>query len=571
MMLFLFKSAIVLSVLLMFYKLFLQKESFFTLNRYYLLLGLLLTFSLPFLTLPELMDHQGIVDKVLSAPKQTMLIDLPSQQNEEIHSPAADSEIDGTTDNNALQITRNKRGVWYWIGLLYGFGFIVLSLNFLTQLLGIFMRIRKSKDRLVDGNARILNQSEETEPCSFFKYIFINPDAYDWNTYEQIIEHEKIHVQKRHSLDLLLAEVAIIILWFNPLAWLYRREVEKNIEYQTDAILLESNKVASETYQMNLLNIASLKKTNALVSNYNQSLIKKRIIMMNKQKSNSNSYWKYAFVAPLLFAILLVLNQPSVLQAQEPKEEVYRDAEEDNNYENEYDDDLNPLLRAVRHGDYTAVERMLKNGADVNLMQRGEGTPLTMAIRSEHFNIAELLMEKGADANLGTDADGYPLWMAARKGNVKLVRLLIRQGANVNTKFPGDGSALIQAAKTGNLEMVNVLVDLGADVNMSVEGDGNPLIMASKRGSLDVVKFLMNKGAKVNTEVPGDETPLINASEQGHLDVVKFLVAQGADVNKVCKEELRDGSIRVRTALQMAKRKGHEAVVDYLVKKGAID
>lgn len=571
MILFLFKSAIVLSVLLMFYKLFLQKESFFTLNRYYLLLGLLLTFSLPFLTLPELMDHQGIVDKVLSAPKQTMLIDLPSQQNEEIHSPAADSEIDGTTDNNALQITRNKRGVWYWIGLLYGFGFIVLSLNFLTQLLGIFMRIRKSKDRLVDGNARILNQSEETEPCSFFKYIFINPDAYDWNTYEQIIEHEKIHVQKRHSLDLLLAEVAIIILWFNPLAWLYRREVEKNIEYQTDAILLESNKVASETYQMNLLNIASLKKTNALVSNYNQSLIKKRIIMMNKQKSNSNSYWKYAFVAPLLFAILLVLNQPSVLQAQEPKEEVYRDAEEDNNYENEYDDDLNPLLRAVRHGDYTAVERMLKNGADVNLMQRGEGTPLTMAIRSEHFNIAELLMEKGADANLGTDADGYPLWMAARKGNVKLVRLLIRQGANVNTKFPGDGSALIQAAKTGNLEMVNVLVDLGADVNMSVEGDGNPLIMASKRGSLDVVKFLMNKGAKVNTEVPGDETPLINASEQGHLDVVKFLVAQGADVNKVCKEELRDGSIRVRTALQMAKRKGHEAVVDYLVKKGAID
>lgn len=571
MILFLFKSAIVLSVLLMFYKLFLQKESFFTLNRYYLLLGLLLTFSLPFLTLPELVDHQGIVDKVLSAPKQTMLIDLPSQQNEEIHSPAADSEIDGTMDNNALQITRNKRGIWYWIGLLYGFGFIVLSLNFLTQLLGIFVRIRKSKDRLVDGNARILNQSEETEPCSFFKYIFINPDAYDWNTYEQIIEHEKIHVQKRHSLDLLLAEVAIIILWFNPLAWLYRREVEKNIEYQTDAILLESNKVASETYQMNLLNIASLKKTNALVSNYNQSLIKKRIIMMNKQKSNSNSYWKYAFVAPLLFAILLVLNQPSVLQAQEPKEEVYRDAEEDNNYENEYDDDLNPLLRAVRHGDYTAVERMLKNGADVNLMQRGEGTPLTMAIRSEHFNIAELLMEKGADANLGTDADGYPLWMAARKGNVKLVRLLIRQGANVNTKFPGDGSALIQAAKTGNLEMVNVLVDLGADVNMSVEGDGNPLIMASKRGSLDVVKFLMNKGAKVNTEVPGDETPLINASEQGHLDVVKFLVAQGADVNKVCKEELRDGSIRVRTALQMAKRKGHEAVVDYLVKKGAID
>lgn len=571
MILFLFKSAIVLSVLLIFYKLFLQKESFFTLNRYFLLLGLLLTFSLPFVTLPELVDHQGIVDKVLSEPELVMPTDFPSGKNEELPTHASASEISVTADSKAPINTQNRHGILYWIGLLYGFGFLVLSLNFLTQLLGIFKRIHNSKDRLTDGNAIILNQKTGTEPCSFFKYIFIDPQAYEWKAYEQIIEHEKIHAHKHHSLDLLLAEVAIIILWFNPLAWQYRKEVEKNIEYQTDAILLESNKVASEAYQMNLLNIASLKKTNTLVSNYNQSLIKKRIIMMNRQKSNSNGYWKYAFVAPLLFTILLVLNQPSVLQAQEPNEEVYLDAEEDKNYENEYDDDLKPLLRAVQHGDYAAVERMLNKGADVNLMQRGEGTPLTIAIASGHFNIAELLMEKGADANLGTDADGYPLWMAARKGNVKLVRRLIRQGADVNTKFPGDGSALIQAAKTGNLEMVSVLVDLNADVNMFVKGDGNPLIMASKRGSLDVVKFLVKNGATVNAEVLGDETPLINASEQGHLAVVKFLVEQGADVNKVCKEEIRDGSIRVRTALQMAKKKGHDEVVEYLVKKGAID
>jgi len=568
-MIFLLKAAIVLSILLGFYKLFLQKESFFRVNRAYLLVGLILTFILPLVTLPELVDHQGIVDKVVSETKMTAINESSLEEASKQSDVVLNYEIKEGKDDIIPSEVNNKRGIVYWIGLLYFIGVAILSLNFLTQLFGIYRKINRSIYRQIDGRCIILNHAEEAEPCSFFRYVFVNQTKYDNHTYIQIIEHEKVHVKKYHSLDLILAEMAIIILWFNPLVWLYRKEVEKNIEYQTDAPLLESNKVVSEDYQLSLLNMASYKKSNVLVSNYNQSLIKKRIVMMNKQKSNRNSYWKYAFLAPTLFVTLLLLNQPHTLQAQEVVEEVYNDTDGENDYENELDDDLKPLLHAVRQGDYAAVEKMLENGSDVNLIQRGEGTPLTMAIRSEQFKIAQLLMQKGADPNLGTNSDGYPLWMAARKGNVKLVRFLISEGADVNTKFPGDGSALIQAAKTSNLEMVEVLVDLKADVNMAVRGDGNPLIMASKAGSMEVVEYLIAKGADVNKEVPGDETPLINASEQGHLEVVKYLISKGADVNKVCKEEV-NGKIRVRTALMMASKKGHDKVVEYLKNKGAV-
>ena len=81
---------------------------------------------------------------------------------------------------------------------------------------------------------------------------------------------------------------------------------------------------------------------------------------MNKQNSNNSSYWKYAFLAPTLFMTLLVLNPPYALQAQDSGLEVYNDGSDENDYENEFDDDLKPLLRAARQGDVNAVKRMLK-------------------------------------------------------------------------------------------------------------------------------------------------------------------------------------------------------------------
>lgn len=567
-MIFLAKASILILVLLAFYKLLLERESFFAVNRIYLMVSLLFVFTLPFISLPKLVEHQGAVSSWL----ERTTYQKPTQSNFEATEPekkipqTESMEVLGKSNPVAASPSR-VYGFGFWLFWIYIFGVIILTAHLIVQIVGIYLTVKKTEDRVEDSEYTILNVQDDSGPRSFFKYIFVNPNKYDSEAYEQILEHEKIHVKQKHCIDLLLAEIAIIVLWFNPFVWLFRKEVEKNIEYQTDELLLESSVVEPQNYQMNLLEICVEQKPLTIVSNYNQSLIKKRIVMMNKKKSNGHSYWKYAFIAPTLMVTLLLLNQPFSIQAQDKVESTFMN--EDGEYENDNENDRFPLLQAAWTGNYDLVKKLVSDGANVNQLQEGEGTALVLAIRQEEFKIAKFLLEKGADPNLGSSSDGHPLWLAARKGDIELVRLLVKQGADVNTKFHGDGSALIQACKMGNLEMAKVLVELKADVNMEVQGDGNPLIMAAKGGYLEIMDYLVGLGADVNHEVHGDETPLINASEQGHLDVVKFLVGEGADVNKVCTERLHDGSIRVRTALKMAEKKEHNSVAQYLKSKGA--
>ncbi len=572
-MVFLVKASVVILILWLFYKLLLERESFFAVNRMYLLVGLLMVFLLPFIALPELVNHQGVVSDWL---EQT-----PLQEPQESFVSSAESDPENVRSTNYVMSQENNptnvppttgKSIGFWLFAIYVFGVIVLAAHLLFQLATVFFQVQRTVDKVDDVNCTIVNVEDDYGPRSFFNYILLNPGKYNSETYEQILEHEKIHVKLMHSIDLLIAEIAIIILWFNPIVWLFKKDIEKNIEYQTDALLLKSPAVETEKYQLNLIEIAVERKPLTIVSNYNQSLIKKRIVMMNKRKSNTHSYWKYAFIAPTLVVTLLLLNQPLSVKAQEKVVSLgERNTAErfDNEYDDDIDRDLAPLLYAVRIGDFDRVKELIAKGADVNLVQEGEGTALVMAIRQNRLQIARYLLEKGADPNLGTNSDGHPLWLAARNGDIELVELLVAKGVDVNKKFPGDGSALIQASKNGDLAMAKALVRLKADINMGVHGDGNPLIMASKGGHFELVEYLVGLGAAINQEVKGDETPLINASEQGHLAIVKFLVEKGADVNKICTERLRDGNIRVRTALLMAERKGHDSIVKYLKSKGA--
>ena len=570
-MVFLIKASIVIFILLAFYKLILERESFFAVNRFYLMACLLLTFILPFIALPKLVDHQGVLNSWIESTSLNNIekpITEPSEPGAIVLAPSNSASHEKS--NSDVYSPRKSYSFGFWLFLLYLFGVAVLTAHLLIQIVSIFLTVRRAKDLVEDVGCTIITVNDDSGPRSFFKYVFINPEKYNAETHDQILEHEKIHVKQRHSIDLVLSEIAIIVLWFNPFVWLFKKEVEKNIEYQTDALLLESPVVEPQNYQMNLLQIGVKRKPLNIVSNYNQSLIKKRIVMMNKKKSNGHSYWKYAFIAPTLLITLLLLNRPYTINAQEQVASTRSNAFEgyENEYENDFDEDLSPLLRAAWDGDYALVKKLVDEGADVNFLQEGDGTALLLAIRGEEYKVAKFLIEKGADPSLGTDRDGHPLWLAARNGDIGLIRLLVDHGVDVNTKFPGDGSALIQAAKMGNMDMVKALVELKGDVNMEVKGDGNPLIMAAKGGYLKIVEYLVGLGADVNHEVPGDETPIINASEQGDLDVVKFLVEQGADVNKVCTE-LYNGKTRIRTALKMAEKNGHDDVVSYLTSKGA--
>src|SRR5688572_5198754 len=123
-----------------------------------------------------------------------------------------------------------------WVGIVftvYWLGVGIFLVNFLVQIIVLLYRAY-SRPVIKDGKFRIVELSGDKAPCSFGNNIFINPEKYDWDTYNQILQHEKVHIRQGHTMDILIAELVLIFQWFNPFAWLYRREVESNLEFLTD-------------------------------------------------------------------------------------------------------------------------------------------------------------------------------------------------------------------------------------------------------------------------------------------------------------------------------------------------
>ncbi len=319
--------ALLISVCLLFYKLLLQKETFYRLNRVVLVFCLALSFALPLIPVPQqwaFRDSPKPVEinanSAISQPAATI------SQNEAIKNQVvANAIINAKTAamKNAAPAIKIKEApqatvqeipllqrAVKWLFYLYWIGVVAFALNLLLQIIVLLFQAY-TKPFIRDGKFRIIELSGDKAPCSFGNNIFINPEKYDWETYSQILLHEKIHIQQRHSFDILIAELVLVLQWFNPFAWLYRTEVESNLEFLTDDAVLEHKEVERSSYQMSLLKVSAPHLSLGITTNYNQSLLKKRILMMNAKKSNIHIMWKYFFLVPLLGILACALNDPA--------------------------------------------------------------------------------------------------------------------------------------------------------------------------------------------------------------------------------------------------------------------
>ena len=296
-------TALILSACLFFYKLLLQKETFFHLNRFVLLGCMIVAFTLPLLPIPQQLSFrkENTVTNTASAK-----IPVPAKPIAEVKKSAPVQEVFVEETKQSFNVEMLMQGVMY----LYWFGVIIFAFNFLMQAVILLYRARSSS-AIQDGKFRIIEINGDKAPCSFVNNIFINPEKYEWETYNQILLHEKIHIEQKHTVDLLLAELVLIFQWFNPFAWQWRKALETNLEFLTDDKMLQQNTVEKQSYQFSLLKVAAPQFPLSLTTNYNQSLIKKRIIMMNSKKSNVHTTWKYFFLVPLLVLFACLFNQPA--------------------------------------------------------------------------------------------------------------------------------------------------------------------------------------------------------------------------------------------------------------------
>ncbi|MEM6722017.1 MAG: ankyrin repeat domain-containing protein [Bacteroidota bacterium] len=612
----LLKTSIALLIFLAFYKLFLERESFYTVNRWYLFICLVLAFVLPFISVPQLVANQGYVSEVISSIEPTKIVDnqtnlnIPKNDTREVildkvksqQTEVQEQTLEKTGTSSVAVASKPSLSLLDWILGIYFFGVIVFALHLLFQIVSICLKIVRSDDKIRDENAVIINHPSIKEPCSFFNYIFINPAQYDYETYEQILAHEHVHVDKKHSIDLLLAELVKVFLWFNPFVWSYRKSVEKNIEFQTDAILMNTETIQNDQYQLSLLKIATYTKPLTITTNYNQSLIKKRIVKMNSKKSNPHSYWKYSFLVPTVLVLLLFLNKPltaatiddaiekipveDISSIKTPETEDFTQ-ENFNSYgaeskpltkeEADMSSDCARLLKAIEDNDIGKVKELLKS-VDANCIDKNAGyieqkidkytyrqrkpqTPLVAAARKGNTEIGKLLFGAGAKVDFHSKENEPPVLAAAKNGAVPFLKLLVDNGVEIDKTIQNYGTPLITASRAGKIEAVTYIHGQGADVNKSVTNVGTPLIGAARGGSTEVITFLLNKGADIDKHVMNVGSPLIYAARNNKIEAVKLLLSKGANINKQVKN--------VGNPLLYAARNGHIEVIKLLLNKGA--
>jgi hypothetical protein len=305
--------ALLISVCLLFYKIFLQKETFYHLNRVVLLACLALSFVLPLISIPQAWTLRSKpVEKVVNTPEQIRSVSkqqIVAPDNKNIKQDVLAKQHPLNTQ--AANIDQDKPFLptaLKWLCYLYWAGVAAFGLNLLLQVVVLLIRAY-SNPVIKDGKFRIVEVKGDKAPCSFGNNIFINPEKYDWDTYNQILMHEKVHIQQGHSFDILLAELVLVFQWFNPFAWLYRGELENNLEFLTDEAVLDQNSVEKSSYQMSLLKVSAPHLALSITTNYNQSLLKKRIVMMNAKKSNIHTMWKYFILVPIMGGLACALNQ----------------------------------------------------------------------------------------------------------------------------------------------------------------------------------------------------------------------------------------------------------------------
>ena len=257
------------------YDFVLSKETFFAKNRLYLLMSAIMSFCIPFIQIPSF-------QKVVSNDARILLPEI-------VLSPQ--SMIEKT------EIYQNFNGglIVFWLGFLFFLGLFSFKVFKL-----IILIIKNSIEKKDSYTLIMLPNSKKA--FSFFNYIFLGTDINELEK-EKIISHELIHCKQKHSLDLLFFESLKILMWFNPLLYIYQKRIATLHEYISDAIILKSadKKLYMNTLVNQLFDVENISFVNRF---YKHSQLKKRIMMITKEKSNKMKQTKYLLLVPILASML---------------------------------------------------------------------------------------------------------------------------------------------------------------------------------------------------------------------------------------------------------------------------
>ena len=249
-----------------FYRIFLHQETFYVLNRYYLIVSSAVAFLIPFLKLGFLV-------------KEIIIEDQPVYQQIQVEKSLLSNEI-------AL--------------FLYTLVALIFLLKIVWGFRHIFKLLKKT-DKTIENGITIIKLRNTKTAFSFFNMLFIDPELPQKST---ILKHELAHIHQKHSIDILFFEIVRSLNWFNPIVHFLKNDIKLLHEYLADeettnkgiekydyAIFLIQNSYGDQTIQL----------TNQI---FNSSILKKRISMLNQKKSAKWARLRLLLVLPVVGGML---------------------------------------------------------------------------------------------------------------------------------------------------------------------------------------------------------------------------------------------------------------------------
>ncbi|TDB63496.1 M56 family metallopeptidase [Arundinibacter roseus] len=278
------------------YWLLLRRQTHFGLNRAYLLGVLMLGFILPVVQLPEVW-MESFVTKERSVTRP-VIDNFVIAETQNIHTAVE-------PQNFAALQQRQPIFAIDWtacLGTLYIIGLLFMSVRLGWSLRRLLAFFRGKEYLQVDGCQVFILDSNVVGSFSFFNKIVINQKDYEEN-FDTILRHELVHVQQRHSLDLLFLEALTVFFWYNPVLLFYKKSLQEVHEYQAD----RSSVLSREQYATFLVSYALQSPTDLLSNSFHvSSLLKKRIFMLYKKRNSKWSLVKYLTIAPLVGLVLIL-------------------------------------------------------------------------------------------------------------------------------------------------------------------------------------------------------------------------------------------------------------------------
>ena len=421
------------TLFLLVYDLFLRRETFFNYNRIYLLLTSVSSIVLPFVKLPELR-------KVTT---QETVIRLPEVFIGDASYTMSNHQV--IEHINDVAITSSQLPVWQIV--LY-IGMALATLVFIIKIVKLYL-IKNNNPKRWKGNILIVNLLKSSAAFSFFNTVFLG-DKIPSSERNTIYEHELVHVKEKHSVDLLFFEVLRILFWFSPLVYMYQSRVKELHEFIADAKAVKqhgkSNYYQSLLHQ--ILDTNTLSFTNTF---FKKSLIKKRIIMLQKSKSSQKSLFKYALLLPVIFAMLVYTStEVKAQEKSDAKTEMNQELTDEELLEIYY----NEILKMEEEGgdfmeisdyvgisekninryiepreDYLKFKAFLRYIADKSIKRKSEQGELTDYDEEMRKKITEGPHKSYADYVEWKKTDeAKERWMSSTRGNT--LRLVVNDMAN---------------------------------------------------------------------------------------------------------------------------------------------